>query len=243
MAGSSVSPQTSVGVAIPRLRRLDPSSARCISARLDFNVPTNMRNPMIQVSYVSGVANPISAEQLLALLMQCRRNNAAQGVTGMLLYGNGKFLQAIEGEEQVIDDLIATIWADPRHQKIKLLSRRSISRREYADWSMAFERISDEGYWKVEGLKSFAASDFNYDYLIGHEPVITALMDRYREPHFDELIGEINAKDKVIEHLMAALAQVTRLALEGLTEAARRGECSDALLDMCDATIASVSPK
>ncbi|MGB5835377.1 MAG: BLUF domain-containing protein [Thiohalocapsa sp.] len=204
---------------------------------------------MIQVSYVSSTGNPISAEQLLTLLMQCRKNNDDQGVTGMLLYGNGTFLQAIEGEEQIIDDLVEKIWADPRHENIKLLSRRSISRREYADWTMAFERISDEGYWQVEGLKSFAPSDFNYDYLVGHEPVVAALMDRYREPHFDQLIGEINAKDKVIEHLKEALAQVrdraqvTRLALESITEAARQGECSDALLDMCDATIASVRPK
>jgi hypothetical protein len=208
-----------------------------------------MGKQMIQVSYVSRVSEPISAEQLLALLMQCRRNNTAQGVTGMLLFGNGTFLQAIEGEEGVIDALLEKIWADPRHTDIRLLTRRAITAREYADWSMAFERISDEGTWKVEGLKHFAASDFNYDYLVGHEPVVTALMDRYREPHFDELIGEINAKDKVIEHLKTALAQVrdraqvTRLALESLTQAARKGECTDALLEMCETTIASVRPK
>ena len=220
-----------------------------LGSRVNFNILNTMSNPMIQVSYVSRIGKPMSAEQLLALLVQCRRNNSVQGVTGMLLYGNGTFLQAIEGEEPVIDDLVENIWADPRHEKIKLLSRRPISRREYADWTMAFERISDEGNWKIEGLKSFAPSDFNYDYLVGHEPVVTALMDRYREPHFDQLIGEIDAKDKVIEHLKAALAQVrdraqvTRLALESLTEASRRGECSDALLDMCEATIASVRPK
>ena len=218
-------------------------------SRVNFNILNTMSIPMIQVSYVSRIGKPMSAEQLLALLTQCRNNNSAQGVTGMLLYGNGTFLQAIEGEEQVIDDLVDNIWADPRHENIKLLSRRPISRREYADWTMAFERISDEGNWKIEGLKSFATSDFKYDYLVGHEPVVTALMDRYREPHVDRLIGESDAKDKVIEHLKAALAQVrdraqvTRLALESLTEAARRGECSDALLDMCDATIASVRPK
>ncbi len=204
---------------------------------------------MIQVSYVSRANKPMSAEQLLVLLMQCRDNNSAQGVTGMLLYGNGTFLQAIEGEEPVIDGLVDKIWADRRHADIKLLSRRRITRREYADWTMAFERVSDEGLWNVEGLVSFAARDFNYDYLVGHQPVVAALMDRYREPHYDQLIGEINAKDKVIEHLKAALAQVrdraqvTRLALESLTEAGRKGECTDELLGMCEAIIASVRPR
>ena len=204
---------------------------------------------MIQVSYVSRLSQPMSSEQLLALLMQCRDNNAAQGVTGMLLYGNGTFLQVIEGDAPVIDGLVEKIWADPRHAEKKLLHRREISRREYADWSMAFERISDEGFWSVEGLKDFSARDFNYDYLVGHQPLVSALMDRYREPHYDQLIGEINAKDKVIEHLKTALAQirdraqVTRLALEGLTEAVRNDGCSEELLGMCEATLESVRPK
>jgi hypothetical protein len=191
----------------------------------------------------------MSSEQLLALLMQCRDNNSTQGVTGMLLYGNGTFLQVIEGEAAVIDGLVEKIWADPRHAEKKLLHRREISRREYADWSMAFERVSDEAFWDVEGLKSFGVQDFNYEYLVGHQPLVSALMDRYREPHYDQLIGEINAKDKVIEHLKTALAQirdraqVTRLALEGLTEAVRNAECSEELLGMCEATLESVRPK
>jgi hypothetical protein len=204
---------------------------------------------MIQVSYVSRLSQPMSSEQLLALLMQCRDNNATQGVTGMLLYGNGTFLQVIEGDAPVIDGLVEKIWADPRHAEKKLLHRREISRREYADWSMAFERISDEAFWDVEGLKRFGVQDFNYEYLVGHEPLVSALMDRYREPHYDQLIGEINAKDKVIEHLKTALAQirdraqVTRLALEGLTEAVRNDGCSEELLGMCEATLESVRPK
>jgi len=204
---------------------------------------------MIQVSYVSRLSQPMSSEQLLALLMQCRDNNSTQGVTGMLLYGNGTFLQVIEGEAAVIDGLVEKIWADPRHAEKKLLHRREISRREYADWSMAFERISDEAFWDVEGLKRFGVQDFNYEYLVGHQPLVSALMDRYREPHYDQLIGEINAKDKVIEHLKTALAQirdraqVTRLALEGLTEAVRNAECSEELLGMCEATLESVRPK
>ncbi len=48
-------------------------------------------------------------------------------------------------------------------------------------------------------------------------------MDHFREPCFDELIGEVFAKDKVIDHLKNALAhvrdqaQIARLALESLT--------------------------
>jgi hypothetical protein len=56
---------------------------------------------MIQISYLSQASAPMSADQLIALLMQCRTNNAERGLTGMLLYGNGTFLQVLEGEDAV----------------------------------------------------------------------------------------------------------------------------------------------
>lgn len=201
---------------------------------------------MLQVSYVSHSSEPMSAEQLLALLLQCRKNNAAMGVTGMLLYANGTFLQVIEGEDDVIDSLVSQILVDPRHAQVQMLSRKPISNRQYADWSMGFERVTDAALKGVDGLKDFAASDFNFDYLVGNGPVVAQLMDHFREPHYDQLIGEIYAKDKVIDHLEKALAQVrdrakiATLALESLTEATRRGEPTDALLLMCDVALESM---
>ena len=53
---------------------------------------------MIQISYLSRASEAMSAEALLALLMQSRKNNVARNLTGMLLYGNGTFLQVIEGD-------------------------------------------------------------------------------------------------------------------------------------------------
>jgi hypothetical protein len=204
---------------------------------------------MIQVSYVSRTDEPMSGEQLLDLLLQCRSNNSALGVTGMLLYGNGTFLQAIEGEEDVIDDLKEKIWKDPRHADIQLLSRKEIEQRQYSDWSMGFEQVTDDQLGQIEGLKDFGASDFNFDYLIGHGPVVESLMDHFRQPHWDQVLGELDAKDKVIEHLNDALtdvrdrAAIACLALESLTEASRQGQPSESLLRLCDAALDSLRPR
>ena len=201
---------------------------------------------MIRVTYVSHISEPLSSEQLLALLLQCRTNNAAQGITGMLIYGNGTFLQTLEGSEDVIDPLMGEISKDGRHEDIRLLSRRPIETRQYADWNMGFAQVTDETLKNVEGLKDFAAEDFTFEYLIGHEPVVASLMEHFREPNFDQLIGEIYAKDKVIGHLKTALAQVrdrtqlAHLALESLTEAVRNGESTEALLPMCDSVLSSL---
>jgi hypothetical protein len=61
---------------------------------------------MIQISYISSATEPMSTQDLLRLLQGCRENNAGRGVTGMLFYCNGTFLQVLEGEERVIDELL-----------------------------------------------------------------------------------------------------------------------------------------
>lgn len=198
---------------------------------------------MIQVSYVSRTSAPMSSDELLELLLECRKNNRAKGVTGMLLYGNGTFLQAIEGEEETIDGLVDVIKADSRHEQFQLLHRKPIERREYADWSMGFDRVDDESAADIEGLANFAPDNFTFDYLTGHEPVVDKLLQHYREPHWEQVIGELDAKDRVIRHLEEALnkvrdrAQITRLALEGVTDAARRGESTESLLKLCESTL------
>lgn len=203
---------------------------------------------MLQVSYVSRSSEPMTAQQLLALLLQCRENNAKTGITGMLLYGNGTFLQVIEGEDVAIDGLVAQILLDPRHAEVQMLSRKSIDSRYYADWSMGFVQVTDERLGEIDGLKDFTVSNFNFDYLVGHEPVVEQLLDHFREPHYDQLIGEIYARDRVIAHLKEALAKVTdraqiaRLALESLVEATRTGEPTDSILRMCDSALETLRP-
>jgi hypothetical protein len=81
---------------------------------------------MIQASYLSRATEPMSAEQLLSLLLQSRLNNAARGITGMLLYGNQTFLQVIEGEAGVVDALVERIGTDMRHSGVKILGRKSV---------------------------------------------------------------------------------------------------------------------
>jgi len=205
---------------------------------------------MVQISYVSQATAPMSAEQLLDLLMQCRRNNVARDVTGILLYGNGTFLQTIEGDDQVVDDLVALIGTDPRHTSVKLLTRRVIDSRQYADWSMGFERITNESLQAVEGLRDFGLEDFNFRTLAVSESAIESLMEHYRVTHWDPLVREIDAKDKVIQHLRQALVQsrgrseMASLVLESVIAAARGGEgLREDHLRLCESALSLLSPK
>ena len=198
---------------------------------------------MLQVSYVSQTAQPMQCSELLDLLLQCREYNGENGITGMLLYGNSTFLQVIEGEDGVINSLVNKIEADPRHNQIEMLSRKEINDRDYASWTMGFEQISDEDIGNIEGLRNFESNDFTVEYLSGHGPVVDKLLQHYREPHWDQVIGEFEAKDKVIRHLEGALnqardqARIARLALESITETAKQGAPSEAVLRICEATL------
>ncbi len=60
---------------------------------------------------VSSATRPFSGEDLRALLETCRKNNAGSGVTGMLLYRDGKFMQVLEGDEGTVRALYEGIAA------------------------------------------------------------------------------------------------------------------------------------
>jgi hypothetical protein len=51
-----------------------------------------------QIIYTSHSLVPMTGDELLELLDQSRRDNAAVGITGLLLHADGSFMQTIEGE-------------------------------------------------------------------------------------------------------------------------------------------------
>jgi uncharacterized membrane protein (DUF373 family) len=135
---------------------------------------------MIQVSYISSATSPMTSSDLSRLLEECREYNAAHGVTGMLLYSNETFVQVLEGDDRVIDELLDRIEEDPRHTDIKLLSRRRIEKREYSGWNMSFKRLADKDLRGIKELPGFDAENFNPDYLSGHANVVQSLMAHFR---------------------------------------------------------------
>ena len=198
---------------------------------------------MIQTAYVSRAAETMTQENLLALLQQCLANNEAGGVTGMLLYGNDTFLQVLEGEESVLDTLVDKICKDPRHSNIHFLYRRQLEVRQYEDWSMSFRRVSAQDLPASGELSAFGAQDFNFDYLIDHEAVVETLMEHFRAPHWDPLIRELDAKDKVIDHLKKALArsrgciEIASFVLENVAQATRSGRLDEEQLRLCQSAL------
>jgi hypothetical protein len=88
--------------------------------------------------YVSAAGTWFSAQELRELLARSRAHNEREGITGMLLYKNGNFMQALEGDESLVRALHSRITADRRHHGVVTIASGTTDRRQFADWSMGF---------------------------------------------------------------------------------------------------------
>ena len=77
-----------------------------------------------------------------AILSQSRQYNPSSGITGILCYGGGIFLQAIEGGRTAISELYGHIQRDTRHKNVELLQYEEIAERRFAGWTMGAVNIS-----------------------------------------------------------------------------------------------------
>lgn len=99
-------------------------------------------NDLRQVVYVSSARRKFSAEEITSLLDVSRRNNARDGITGMLLYRDGNFIQAVEGPAPAIEDLMNRLRRDETHHGMIVMIDRPIQERDFGDWTMGFRNIS-----------------------------------------------------------------------------------------------------
>lgn len=116
--------------------------------------------PMYFLIYVSIATTPFSTGELVDLLEHARKNNLRAGVTGMLLYKNGNFMQVLEGEEKTVRALSAKIARDPRHQKMITLLEGTTEEREFSEWSMGFNNLDMPDASEIPGFTEFMNEDF-----------------------------------------------------------------------------------
>ncbi len=124
-----------------------------VRTRVDSN--SGSENPMFFLVYVSSATRPFSGEDLRALLETCRKNNAELGVTGMLLYKDGNFMQVLEGDEDAVRGLYERIAADPRHGGELTLQEGHAEGRQFADWSMGFRDLNSPEGRSTPGYSEF----------------------------------------------------------------------------------------
>ncbi len=96
---------------------------------------------LVRLLYASRAVDT-SPQAIEAILSQSRQSNPICGITGILCYGGGIFLQAIEGGRMAVSDLYGHIQKDVRHKDVVLLHYEEISERRFGGWTMGQVNMS-----------------------------------------------------------------------------------------------------
>ena len=105
--------------------------------------------------YTSIASRKMSDDDLKVLLKTIRKNNEIRQVTGILLYLDPFFIQVLEGEEVIVNNLFTRIKQDSRHNKVSLIYKKPIEVRYFSNWTMGFSKITYENVSTMEGFSDF----------------------------------------------------------------------------------------
>jgi hypothetical protein len=91
---------------------------------------------LVRLMYCSRAVADVDDDQLHAILRKSKANNPQLGITGVLCFSEGIFIQVLEGGRSAVNRLYHRIANDPRHGDVELLSYEEIGERRFAGWSM-----------------------------------------------------------------------------------------------------------
>ena len=114
------------------------------AASNDATKPTP-RSDLWAIVYVSKAARPVTLDDLLQILEGARRRNVEEGITGVLLYADGYFMQYLEGPEAGLRRVYSIIKTHPLHYGLIDLVREPVLTRGFAEWSMACHVVGAGG--------------------------------------------------------------------------------------------------
>lgn len=100
---------------------------------------------LFAIVYISTAARLLAMHELEQLCSRAQARNLAHGVTGILLYSGGAFMQYLEGPAAGLSKVYGAIKADPLHYGVIDLIREPVLQREFAAWSMVLRDVGVGG--------------------------------------------------------------------------------------------------
>lgn len=100
----------------------------------------------------SEIDSDYSQEAIDEICELSQRENARRDITGILFHENGYFVQAIEGDESVLKQLMKNIKADKRHSQVKILIEKPVHTRIFPGWAMRGLSLADYTLFNPEAI-------------------------------------------------------------------------------------------
>jgi hypothetical protein len=136
---------------------------------------------MRYIIYVSAATHRMQDRELIALLEISRARNFASGISGMLLYKDGSFMQLLEGPPQCVAETYDRIARDPRHHDLTILRDGAIDERNFPDWSMGFRSTNAAELAEVPGFAALASLSFTSPELAAKPHVALRLLKTFHQ--------------------------------------------------------------
>lgn len=129
--------------------------------------------------YVSLASRKMTEIDLKKILQVSRSKNSEKRITGMLLYMDPYFIQALEGEISDLEHIYNVIMQDSRHEEIRIVYKQPISERIFPEWSMGFNRFEQRHLGQIQGLSDFLQRPIA-EFLVDYSNPVLRLLNLFR---------------------------------------------------------------
>jgi hypothetical protein len=135
---------------------------------------------LCQIVWISEAVKNYSEDELLSLLKKSRANNMRVGVTGLLLYHQGSFMQFMEGEEDKVLAIYHNRIVPSRlHRKVTLLLKIELEERVFSNWKMGFMATDSKLANSVPGFTEFVRTKSSFIELAGDHERLNKIIDGF----------------------------------------------------------------
>lgn len=131
---------------------------------------------LYQLLYLSKASRQMTMRDTLTIVDQAQRRNEADGITGMLCFGGGYFLQVLEGSHEQVNRTFYRIVGDPRHTDVRLVDFSLVRSRTFGDWSMRLINLDPPDRPTVAHRPSLVARDDTHPFFTTDPRMAYALL-------------------------------------------------------------------
>ena len=129
-----------------------------------------------RIVYMSKTSGHFSKRNLLDLLHESRVYNIIDNIGGVLIHKKGCFFQIIEGESEVIGNLLTRLLRDPRHSELKVIIDSTVDSRLFSNWTMGCQVFDEPELSLIPGIRTDLNDPKVIEDLITRLPEIAAFL-------------------------------------------------------------------
>jgi len=124
---------------------------------------------LLQLIYTSRTTEALTGKTMTSIIADSRRNNGAAGITGALCYANESYIQCLEGESSVVNELYRKLQGDTRHTDFKIRKCVEVAHRRFEAWSLGYFSYGEEisklfvARSKIVSFDDFSTTAFDVD--------------------------------------------------------------------------------